>query len=119
MILTYKIKHEKDFSRELSLAKKVAEYGLQHKSISSKDVKHIGLKSAISNQILKKYSKSKTAKECKSAKLTIPNQSIKIQDEKIYIPCLKLSLDIYFQRPFIMEYVRLPSALSSSDSWFA
>lgn len=100
MILTYKIKHEKDFSRELSLAKKVAEYGLQHKSISSKDVKHIGLKSAISNQILKKYSKSKTAKECKSVKLTIPNQSIKIQDDKIYVPCLKLSLAIWFQRPF-------------------
>lgn len=101
MILTYKIKHEKDFSRELTLAKKVAEYGLQHKSISSKDVKHIGLKSAISNQILKKYSKSKTAKECKSVKLTIPNQSIKIQDDKIYIPSLKLSLAIWFQQPFI------------------
>ncbi len=100
MILTFKIKHERDFSRELSLAKKVAEYGLQHKTISSKDVKHIGLKSAISNQILKKYSKSKTAKKCKSVKLTLPNQSIKVQGDKIHVPCLKLDLDIWFQRPF-------------------
>jgi putative transposase len=101
MIITYKIKHEKDFSRELALAKKVAEYGIQHKSISSKDVKHIGLKSVISNQILKKYSKSKTVKECKSVKLTIPNQGIKIQYDKIYISCLNLFLDIYFKRTFI------------------
>lgn len=100
MILTYKIKHEKDFSRELSLAKKVAEYGLQHKSISSKDVRHIGLKAAISNQILKKYSKNKTIKNVNSVKLTIPNQSIKVQGDKIYIPCLKLNLDIYFPKEF-------------------
>ena len=100
MILTYKIKHGRDFSRELYLAKKVAEYGLLHKSISSKDVRHIGLKSVISNQILKKYSKNKTAKEVRTAKLTIPNQAIKIQNDKIYVPCLKLSLDIYFQKNF-------------------
>ena len=100
MILTYKIKHGKDFSRELSLAKKVAEFGLQHKAISSKEVRHIGLKSTISNQILKKYSKSKTIKKVGSVKLTIPHQSIKIQDDKIYIPCLKLYLDIYFPNNF-------------------
>ncbi|MEK6904227.1 MAG: transposase [Nanoarchaeota archaeon] len=100
MILTYKIKHERDFSRELYLAKKVAEYGIQHKTISSKDVRHIGLKSAISNQILRKYSKSKTAKEAKSVKLTVPNQSIKVQNDKINIPCLKLLLGIWFPKNF-------------------
>lgn len=100
MILTYKIRHEKNFDRELSLAHKVAEYGVLHKSITSKDVKHIGLKSAISNQILKKYSKSKTVKEVKSVKLTIPNQGIKVQGDKIFIPCLKLFLDIHFDKSF-------------------
>ena len=100
MILTYKIRHEKDFSRELSLAIKVAKYGLQHNSLSSADVKHIGLKSVISNQILRKYSKSKTIKQVGSVKLTIPNQSIKIIKDKLFIPCLKLSLDIYFPKNF-------------------
>ena len=44
MILTYKIRHEQNFERELALAKKVAEYGLSTKSITSKDVKNIMLR---------------------------------------------------------------------------
>lgn len=100
MIQTYKLKHEHDFSRELELAKKIAWIGFYSKTISSKDVKHIGLKSMISNQILKKYSRNKKLKSVKSVKLTIPNQGIKIKDNKIYIPCLKLSLEICFDRNF-------------------
>lgn len=100
MILTYKIKHEQDFSKELSKAKGIAEFGIQTKSRSSADVKHFGLKSAISNQILKKYSGSKTVKKIKSVKLTIPSQSIQIKDMQIYIPCLKLGLDIYFPKGY-------------------
>ena len=103
MILTYKIRHEQNFERELALAKKVAEYGLSTKSITSKDVKHLGLKSAISNQILKKYSRNKKLQRISSVNLTIPSQSIKIIKNKIYIPCLKLSLDIYFDKNFLFR----------------
>ena len=50
MILTYKIKHKQDFSEELSKAKRIAEFGIQTKSRSSADVKHIGLRSMIANR---------------------------------------------------------------------
>jgi putative transposase len=100
LIQTYKIKHGKDFSRELSLAKKVAEYGVQHRTITTKDVKHIGLKAQISNQILRKYSRNKTIKSVRNVKLTINGYFVKIVDNQIYIPCLKLTLPIYFDRAF-------------------
>lgn len=74
MIKTYKIKHNKDFHKELRLAKKVALYAIKFHSRSSKDVKHIGLKSAISCQVIRKYNKTKI-KRIKSVKLTIPGQS--------------------------------------------
>ncbi len=100
MILTYKIRHERDFSRELSLARKVAEFALTTKSWSSAQVKHIGLKSMIACQILKKYSHSKTIKSVKSVKLTIPSQGIKVISNEIHIPCVKLTLPIYFDKNF-------------------
>ncbi len=51
MILTYKVKHSRDFYEELLKAKKVAIFGIENKVLSSKDVSQFGLKSAISNQI--------------------------------------------------------------------
>lgn len=102
MILTYKIKHNHNFSSELKMARKVAEFSLKTKSISSKDVRHIGLKSAISNQILKKYSRNKKLKRVGSVKLTVPNQGIKVNQEAriIKIPCLKLELQYQFPNNF-------------------
>ncbi|WP_292379367.1 RNA-guided endonuclease InsQ/TnpB family protein [Methanosarcina sp. UBA289] len=98
MILTYKIKHNRDFSEELQKARKVAEFGIKHRTLSSKDVAHIGLKSMISNQILRKYARNKKVKSVKNIKLTIPNQGIKIDADKhiIRIPCVKLALEYQF-----------------------
>lgn len=100
MILTYKIKHNGDFSRELILAKKVAEFGVEYRTISTKDVKHIGLKSVITNQILRKYSRNRKIRKVNSVNLTIPNQGIKIKENRIYVPCLKHWLDIWFDKNF-------------------
>lgn len=100
MILTYKIKHGRDFSRELKIARKVAEYAVKTKSRSSADVKHLGLKSVISCQILRKYSSNRSVKRVRSVKLTIPSQSIRVKDKQVCISCLKLKLPIYFPDGF-------------------
>lgn len=69
MILTYKLKHGQNFSEELKKAKKVAEYAVLNKRnfkiLTSKYVKHYGLKSVISNQILRKYGRDKNIKSVK------------------------------------------------------
>jgi putative transposase len=93
MILTYKVKHDKDFTGELKKAKQIAEFAVQNKfKTSSKLVAHIGLKSVISNQILRKYGKNKTIKAVHNVNLIVPNQGIKFSDGIITIPCLKLEL---------------------------
>lgn len=104
MILTFKIKHEKDFSKELEQAKKVALFAIRNRySLSSKNVKHIGLKSAISNQILRKYGRNKKCKTINRVKLTIPSQSIKVNrnEQLISIPCIKLELNYQFDNSFL------------------
>lgn len=102
MILTYKIKHEQDFTEELKKAWRVAKYALEHRSLSTKDVKHIGLKSIISCQILRKYSRNKKLKRIKSVNLTIPNPGIKVDknNREIRIPSLKFSFNYCFPNNF-------------------
>lgn len=57
MILTYNIKHHRDYSDEIKRAENVAQYVLEHHpysaKFSSKDVKQFGLKSVMSKQIIR------------------------------------------------------------------
>jgi putative transposase len=98
MILTIKQKHCRDFSPELKKAKEVATFAIKTKSLSSKDVKYIGLKSMIANQVLRKYSHNKKLKNITSVKLTIPSQGITIKDKEIRVPCLDMVIPTDFFR---------------------
>jgi putative transposase len=95
MILTYKVKHGIDLSSELAKVKQVAEFAIANRDkLSTKWVKHFGVKSAISNQILRKYGKNKKVKSVNSVLLTIPAQAIKRDGSQIRIVPLKINLEI-------------------------
>lgn len=103
MILTFKIKHEIDFFKQLQQAKKVAEFAIKNRDkLSSKNVAHIGLKSVISNQILRKYGRNKKCSKITRVKLIIPNQGINLDiiAKTISIPSLKVKFGYQFLRSF-------------------
>lgn len=100
LILTYKIKHGRDFSKELALAKKVAVYSLENGVKSTKEVKQFGLKAVITNQIIRKYTRNKTIKKVNSVSLGIPSQHLIVKGRDIWVPCLKLKIPILFKQPF-------------------
>ncbi len=102
MLLTYKVKHDRDLSTELEKARKVAEYAIEHRSRSSADVKHIGLKSVIANQILRKYGSDRKARAVTNVVLIVPGQSIRYHSQSriISVSCLKMNLDARFLPPF-------------------
>lgn len=101
MILTYKQSHNKNFGLEIGKAKQTAEFGIKNRCLSSKNVKHFGLKSIISNQILRKYVKDKKCKKITSVNLIIPNQGIKYNSvlQEIKIPSLKFIFKFIPRQP--------------------
>lgn len=95
MILTYKLKHSFDLTVELQQARQVAQFAIKNRmKLSSKEVSSIGLKSALSNQILRKYGKNRKCKSIKKVNLIVPSQSIKIEERTMRLVPLKLTLDI-------------------------
>lgn len=87
--LTYKVRHSYNFSAELSKAFQIALFAVKTGSRSSADVRHIGLKSALANQILRKYSRNSKIKTVRSVKLTVPSQAVKYDGRNLTIGCLK------------------------------
>jgi len=100
MILTYKLRHNRNFNDELKKAFAVAEFAVKNpKCRSSAAVKDIGLKSAISNQILKKYGNQKNIKKVRNVNLVVPGQSIKVDRENRTIRVVPLKLTLKYQFP--------------------
>ncbi len=89
-----------NLAAELSKARQIAEFALRTKTQSSKDVAQFGLKSALANQILRKYSRNKKLKRVGSMKLTVPSQSIKREGNELRVACLGLSLPMTFRKDF-------------------
>lgn len=100
MILTFKVKHERDFSIELRKARQIAEFALKTKTQSSRDVKQFGLKSIISNQILREYSRNKRLKRIGNVNLIVPSVGIKRVKDELCIISMKFSLPITFRKDF-------------------
>lgn len=101
VILTYHFKFPsmialKNAEQIFKEAQQVANYAVENKNkhnhLSTKEIKGLLVgKSAIANQILKKYS-NKTIKIAKNVHLIIPNQSIKYDGNFIKIKCLELEI---------------------------
>ena len=102
MVLTYKIKYNQNYTQEHIKTKEIAEYAVKTKSRSSADVKHIGLKSAIANQILKKYDSNKVIKRVRRVNLIVASHGIKVTKatQAIITPYLELTLSYYFKTKF-------------------
>lgn len=105
VLKTYKVRHGADLSRELELAWKVAEYAIAHKEswLSSKDVKHFGLKSDISTGIITKYCRNRKITNVRNQpKLTFSGQKRqRVTDDGLYIPSLRLTIDIGYLPEFV------------------
>jgi len=97
---TILVKHSIDYSADLEKARQIAEWAVQNKyQVSSKHVKHIGLSSAIANQVLKKYGMNRAVKEVKHVKLTIPRNGdgIRVMEpHRIYVACIKANISCWF-----------------------
>ena len=95
MIITYKVRHQFDLSNELQQAHQIASFAIKNRDkLSSKEVSYIGLKSALSNQILRKYGKNRKCRSIKKVNLIVPSQAIKFDKTTLRLIPLKLELDI-------------------------
>ena len=100
MIITYKIKHNRNFSSELKKARQIAEVAMRTRTQTTADVKQYGLKSIIANQILREYARNGKLKRVGKVKLIVPSQGISVKEHRIRVPSLKLEMPYQFPDNF-------------------
>ncbi len=106
MILTYKVRHERDFSEELRKARTIARIAVNSPvPLTTPAVRHIGLKSVIANQVLRKYGRNKQTRKVRSVKLTIPCQGIQCDREKRTIRITSLGMEFAYR--FRDDFVKI------------
>lgn len=116
-ILTYKFKYFKDLTPYFEKAKLVAEFAIANRTKNSSTfVSHIGLPSAISNQILRHFNRDLKCKTVKSANLLIPGQALRYDTNLglVEIPCLKLTIKADFKL-LNYSFIKLNSAEIKKD----
>lgn len=112
-LLTYKVKHGKDLSDQFEKAKAIAEYAITHGNVSTADVKHIGMKSALSKWVLRHYGRNRKIKAVRNPVFGINPADIQFNaDTKIVrVTPLKLDLDL----SFIPSFVKLNAIIFTKE----
>lgn len=101
-VLSYHVKHNYDLSTELMEARKIAEYVVKYnhdeeKRIkSTKQLKNFNLKTAIANQLIRKYRKDKIH-SVNSINLPLPNQSIRYDQSTGIVELIPLKIEFYWK----------------------
>ena len=104
-ILTWKLKHGMDFSVQLAQARQVAKYAIEHRAekLTTRHVKHIGLKAAVANQIIRKYLHDRKCRRASRVKLTVAGYFVQVDGSRIKVPCLKL--DVLNTIPYVVTKI--------------
>jgi putative transposase len=123
-IISYHVKHDHNLSEQLNTARKIAELVVQNSSTkhpikSTAQLKAFDMKSAIANQIIRKY-KNPKIKRVTNVNLILPNQSIKYDVDTgiVYLTPLKIRFYWKPDLPDFLERFQKINAIEISDDRF-
>ena len=108
---TYNVKHGLDLTELLEKCLEMTKYAHKNRCVSTAEVKHFGIRSQISNALIRKYCKQKNLKSIHN--IVIPINGIRFfkwDGLHIKIPCLKAEISFIHNlypdviRPVYMEF---------------
>lgn len=94
MILTYKIKHGRDFSDQFRKARQIIKFFIGKDYVTNSDVRQFGLKSDIVTQLIRKYHHNKKLKKVLKIKLPISGGKLSIKGKWLWSPQLGIGINL-------------------------